>query len=209
MSKFIFYDLEQSSDEWFQARSGMPTSSKLSCVMANYGKAFGTPAVKYARKIALEIVTGKPISDGFSNSHTERGHEEEPIARALYEASTFSSVANGGFFTDGETGCSPDGLVGDDGVTEFKSVIYSVQFDNIKRANIDPAYKWQCIGNMKFTGRKWLHFVTYCADFPEDKQLFIHRIFADDFEKEYEMIDIRLKEFRVLINESIKLINGA
>jgi len=208
MGRFVFHDIEQNSDKWYQARSGMPTSSKLGVVMANYGKAFGQPAKDYAAKIALEMITGKPVSGGYSNEHMERGVEQEPICRALYEDRTFSTVTNGGFFTDGETGCSPDGLVGDDGVIEIKSVIHSVQFKNIKRNNVDPAYRWQCIGNMKFPGREWLDFVSYCSDYPIDNQLFIHRILSKDFSDEYKMIDTRLDEFRFLIDEAIELIQG-
>lgn len=203
---FNFVDVDQNSDEWFQMRAGLITSSKLGTIMANYDKAFGEPAKKYAVNIAVEQITGKAISSGYSNEHMERGHEQEPIARMLYEQENFCDVTNGGFFENGDIGCSPDGLVGDDGVVEIKSVIASTQFATVKRQKLDPAYRWQCIGNLKFTGRDWIDYISYCADFPEDKQLFVHRVKKDDCIKEFEMIDARVKDFMMLILDTKQII---
>lgn len=198
----IFHDIEQNTDEWYQIRSGLMTSSKLGVVMANYDKAFGDPAKKYAVNIAIEQITGKPIASGYTNEHMERGHEQEPVARMLYEDETFCSVSNGGFFCSDFVGCSPDGLVYESGLIEIKSVIAPVHFANVKRQNIDQAYKWQCIGNLKFTEREWLDFVSYCEDFPPDMRLFIHRIHAHDLSIEFGQIDNRIAQFRSLVDKT-------
>jgi len=194
-----FYDIEQNSDIWFAKRAGKLTSSNLGKVMANFGKAFGEPAKKLAVQIAIEQITGQPISNDYSNAHMERGHEQEPIARMLYEEETFSTVSNGGFYGSDTLGCSPDGLVFDCGVIEIKSVIESVHYANVKRQNVDPAYRWQCIGNLKLTGRDWLDFVSYSANYPDDKQLFIYRLNKDDYSKEFQMIDDRVEQFLELV----------
>ncbi|TDI70251.1 MAG: YqaJ-like viral recombinase [Bacteroidetes bacterium] len=199
---FDFHDVEQNTDEWYQLRGGKLTSSNLGKIMANYGKAFGEPAKKYAVDIAIEQITGQAIASNYTNEHMQRGHEQEPIARMLYEQETFCDVSNGGFFGSDFVGCSPDGLVSEDGVVEIKCVIGSVMFSNIKRMNVDPAYKWQCIGNVKFTGRKWIDFVSYCADFPEANRLFIYRLNAGDLEDEFKMIDSRIAEFKLLVCET-------
>lgn len=204
MLKFV--DVRQNTDEWIELRGGLLTSSKLGVVMANYGKAFGEPAKKYAVNIAIEQITGKAISSNFTNEHMQRGHEQEPIARLLYEDEMFCDVSEGGFFKSETIGCSPDGLVGDKGVIEIKSVIAPTQFATVKRQSLDPAYKWQCIGNLMFTGRKWLDFVSYCEEFPEDKQLFIHRIKEEEHLKEFEMIGARIDQFLKLIEESKEII---
>lgn len=203
MSEFKFYDVEQNLDgDWGQLRCGRLTSSKLGCVMANYGKSFGEPAKKYAVNIAIEQVTGVPIPSNFSNAHMERGHEQEPIARGIYEQQTFSDVTNGGFFGNDFVGCSPDGLVGAPGVIEVKSVISGTHFNTIKRGGFDPAYKWQCIGNLKFTGRDWIDFVSYCAEFPEDKQLFVYRGYKENYVEEFGMIGQRIEEFKILVDST-------
>ena len=203
---FKFHDVEQNTDEWFALRAGRLTSSKLGVIMANYGKAFGDPAKKYAVNIAIEQITGEPIASTFTNAHMERGHEQEPIARMLYEDETFCDVSNGGFFGSSFVGCSPDGLVYEDGAIEIKEVIGPVHYANIRRQNVDPAYKWQCIGNLKFTGRGWLDFISYCAEFPADKQLFIKRMLKADYVDEFAMIDTRIDEFKTLVSDSKKLI---
>lgn len=196
-----FLDIQQNTDEWLQLRAGRLTSSKLGVIMAYYPKAFGEPAKKYAVNIAVEQITGKPISNSYSNSHMDRGHEQEPIARMNYENELFCDVDNGGFFSNKFLGCSPDGLVGDDGVIEIKSVVASTHFANIKRQGIDPAYKWQCIGNLLFTGRKWLDFISYSAEFPDDKNLFVCRIHAEDLKEEFDSILTRIKRFEILVAE--------
>ena len=201
-----YIDVQQNTDEWLGLRGGRLTSSKLPTVMANYGKSFGEPAKRYAVNIAIEQITGSPISSTYTNDHMARGHEQEPVARMLYEEATFCDVSNGGFFDAGFVGCSPDGLVGDEGVIEIKSVVASVHFGNIKRKAVDPAYWWQCVGNVKFTNRKWLDFVSYCAEFPIESRLFIHRIFVTDLEDEFQMLDRRIGEFKGLVAQSKEII---
>ena len=205
MFNFKYYDVQQNTDEWFKMRSGKLTSSKLGTIMANFGKAFGDPAKKYAVNIAVEQINGESIDNGFSNGHMERGHEQEPTARMLYELETFCEVKNGGFFGSDLIGCSPDGLP-ENGVIEIKSVIPSAHYANLKRQSFDPAYKWQCIGNLMFTGRDWIDFVSYCSEFPEEKQLFVHRGFKEDFTDEFEKIEFRISEFMELISSTKELI---
>jgi hypothetical protein len=197
-----FHDIQQNTDEWLLLRSGKLTSSKLGVVMANYGKAFGEPAKKYAVDIAIEQITGAPVGGSYQNEHMERGHEQEPIARMLYEAETFCAVDNGGFFQTADMGCSPDGLVGQDGAIEIKCVIPSVHYASIKRQAFDPAYKWQCIGNLKVTERDWIDFVSYCETFPEGRRLFVHRGRVSEFQEEFKMIDSRVGEFSKLVAET-------
>ena len=199
---FKFIDINQNTDEWFQLRCGKLTSSKLGTIMANYGKAFGEPAKKYAVNIAIEQITGNPIASTFTNDHMQRGHDQEPVARMLYEDETFSEVTNGGFWESDFIGCSPDGMVDDNGAIEIKSVITSVHYANVKRGNVDPAYRWQCIGNLKFTGSDWLDFISYCEDFPEGMRLFTYRLNKDDFSEEFKMLDDRIELFKTLVDET-------
>ena len=197
----MFLDIRQNSDAWLLARAGKVTGSAISKIMANYGKSFGEPAKKLAANIAVEQLTGQNISSNYSNEHMQRGHEQEPIARLMYEDELFCDVANGGFFDNDFTGCSPDGLVDASGVIEIKSVIASVQYSTIKRNSFDPAYKWQLNFNLKETGREWIDYISFCNEFPEGKKLFTHRLHADEQQEEFKMIDIRLAKFAALVNE--------
>jgi hypothetical protein len=190
----MWNDIEQNTDLWLLARSGKLTGSAAGKVMANYGKAFGEPAKKLAVDIALEQVTGKPISSDYSNSHMERGHEEEPIALILYESEYFCDVTNGGFYDNGDTGCSPDGICGD-GMIEIKSAIPSIHYARIKRNSFDPAYKWQLLFNLKESGKNWIDFISFCSTFTDNKKLFVHRVNAIDYQDEFKMMESRIAEF--------------
>ena len=206
----MFIDIDQSleRDEWLKLRVGKVTSSGVGKIMANAGKAFGPPAKEYAVKIALEQLTGKGVGDNYTNAHMVRGTEQEPIAKALYEELTFSEVKNGGFFDNGQTGDSPDGLSYSDGVIEIKSVIGHVQFATIKRGKYDPSYKWQLVFHLRETGRDWVDYVSYSSDFPEGNRLYVYRCDRDEFKEEFKMVDERLEEFFILVEDSKKTILG-
>jgi len=205
-----FLDIKQNTDEWLDLRTGKVTGSSCSKIMANFGKAFGEPAKKAAVQIAVEQLTGKRSnSNNYSNEHMQRGHEQEPIAKALYEDQYFVDVSNGGFFDCGNCGCSPDGLVMDNGLIEIKSVISSVHYANIKRGGVDPAYKWQIYFNLLKTGRDWIDFVSYCSDFPIDKQLYVHRVKKSECSEEFGMINDRENEFFFLVDEIKKTIEDS
>ena len=198
-----WHDVEQNSEEWENLRLGKITSSSFNIIMANYGKAFGEPAKKYALKLALERIKNSKSEYNYSNAHMERGHEQEPIARMLYEDLYFTEVTNGGFFDCGFYGDSPDGLVDNDGVIEIKSVIDTTHYANIKRGSIDPSYKWQVIGHLDCTGREWCDFISYCADFPETSQLIVYRIYKKDVIEEIKMLSERRRLFNGLIENLI------
>jgi len=205
----MFHDVEQNTDDWLDLRVGNITGSAVKEVMANYGKDFGEPAKKRAISLAREQVTGKrSIISTYSNAHMERGHEQEPIARRLYEEQNFVTVTNGGFFEDDGLGCSPDGLVFDDGLIEIKSVIDTTHYKTILKGGFDSAYKWQIYFNLMVTGREWIDFVSYCADYPEDTQLYTHRTYAKDCEEYFKMIKLRIDEFLTSVYIAKKNIIG-
>ena len=192
-----FVNIDQNSDAWLDLRAGKVTGSAVAKIMANYGKAFGKPAKDYMVDLAVEQLTGKRNSSSYSNDHMARGHEEEPIARRLYEDQFFVDVSNGGFYDNGLTGCSPDGNVNEDGLIEIKSAIPSIHYARLKKATFDSGYKWQLVFNLKESGREWIDFISYCSFFPEHNQLYVYRITKADFVEEFEMINTRLAEFFV------------
>lgn len=183
----MWIDVEQNSDEWFNLRLGKATSSNFGKIMAKDGKAFGNPAIEYAQKVALEIVTGLRDERGYKGAYFDDGHEYEPIARELYEQDQFVEVANGGFYYNGRIGDSNDGNVGN-GCIEIKSVIANTQWERIKKGGYDTSYKWQIHGHIWQGEKEWCDFVSYCPEMPENKQLYIFRVYRND-----ELID-RMKQ---------------
>lgn len=202
----LWHDVPQNTDEWIALRLGKVTCSKFGTFMANEGKAFGDPAKDYALQIALEIATGKKAENGFSNEHTERGHEQEPIARMMYEEENFVDVSNGGFFDCGAYGDSPDGLIGTDGVLEIKSVIAKTHYATIRRGTFDPAYKWQLIGHLDCSERNWVDFSSYCSDFPKGNQLVTHRLCRNQCTDELSRLKERREAFIVLVRDILSTI---
>ncbi len=201
-----WHDVEQNTDVWVQLRVGKATGSNAGCYMANGDGAFGEPAKKYALQVALEIATGRKAEFSFSNDHTERGHEQEPIARMHYEDAEFVTVTNGGFFDCGDHGDSPDGLIGTDGVLEIKCVTAAVHYATLKRGSFDPAYRWQLVSHLDCTGRDWVDFVSFCSEFPEASQLIVYRSTRDDFKEELLRLAERRAKFLELVQTTLKSI---
>lgn len=205
----IWHDIQQNSEEWDLIRCGKVTASSFGLFMANYPNCFGDPAKRYALQVALEIITGQKAEHSFSNDHTKRGHDQEPIARMMYEDERFCEVANGGFFDFGTYGASPDGLVDEDGVVEIKSVTAPIHYATLRRGSFDPAYRWQIIGELDCTGREWVDFVSYCSDFPVEKQLIVHRLHRADCVDEIARLRARRDEFIGLVQETLRSIREA
>ena len=194
-------NVEQNTDEWHSLRCGKVTASNFGLFMANDGKAFGDPAKKYAIQIALERITKCQSDSSYTNEHMLRGHEQEPIARMLYEETMFVDVANGGFYDCGLYGDSPDGLVNDDGLIEIKCVTPATHYATLKSRSFDPAYLWQLVGHLDCSGRYWVDFVSYCSSFPEEKQLIVFRLFRNDYIDHINRLVTRRNSFLDLIDE--------
>ena len=201
-----FYDIEQNTEQWYQMRLGKLTASQFGTVMAHVKKDFGDPAKRYAVQIALGQITGVVPPAGYQNEHMIRGHEQEPIARAQYEVKYDCEVTNGGFFCNEFIGVSPDGLVGDKGVIEIKSVIAAKHFATLKSQSYDKSYKWQLIGNLFYTGSDWIDFVSYCSEFPAGGQLYTYRLHRKDYETEISLMEDRFNDFKTLVSETKDII---
>jgi putative phage-type endonuclease len=109
------------------------------------------------------------------NEATRWGNDHEEDARAEYERTTGTLVLDAqDFITHPEfdwLGCSPDGLVGADGMVEFKSP-WRARYKTIKDK---PEYEAQVQMQLAVTGRTWAHFVIYRVGEP----LIVERVDAD------------------------------
>ena len=104
------HDFEQGTEEWLQARLGIPTASCFSKLITSAGKR-STQIDGYLNTLIAESLMGEP-SESFQSEWMARGNDLEPQARAWYEFQTDSDVQQVGFvkLDSGIAGASPDGL---------------------------------------------------------------------------------------------------
>jgi hypothetical protein len=208
MAKLI--QVEQGSDEWHSLRLGKVTASIVHIVMANYNSPFGESAKNLARKIAIERVTNMPCAMGFDTAQLARGREQEHDARVMYESIRFVDVKEGGFFLhpNNKWGYSPDGLVGDNGLLEIKSLEGHVFLKTLESNNIPNNYRWQLVMALFVSGRKFIDFVNYSAYMPVKKQMHVQRLTEQDFKIELYHLENRLLQFENLIAEKMNILKN-
>jgi hypothetical protein len=166
------FDMDQGGEEWAQVRLGIPTASKFATVMA---KGEGKTRSEYMRKLAGEIITGEPM-DSYTNAHMERGRTMEDEARDLYAFLTDAEIKRVGFIKNGQKGCSPDSLVGDNGGLEIKSALAHIQIERLLRGDLPPEHKAQVQGSLWVAEREFWDFVSYWRNLP----LFRFRVTRDE-----------------------------
>lgn len=177
-------EIVQGSPEWFMQRLGCATGSNFdACLAQGKGTAEAATRAQYRVRLAVERITGKVMESGFKSAAMDHGTEHEPFARMLYEARTGNFVEEVSFIRHEflMAGVSPDGLVGDKGMTEFKCPSPAVHMGYLTLVDKPPAaYKWQVYGQMWVTKRDWVDFASYNPLFPESLQLHIVRVYRDE-----------------------------
>jgi len=161
------HDVEQGTPEWFAIRAGLPTASEFATVLAK-GTDRKSPSVtrhKYLLKLAGEIITGEP-EESYSNFHMERGRQMEAEARDLDTFVQDEPLTRVGFITNGPKGCSPDSLVGESGMVEFKTAIPSVLGDKLLKGGFPPEHKAQCQGSLWVAEREWIDLCVFWPKMP-------------------------------------------
>ena len=172
MSDLQIFDCEQGSPEWFACRLGIPTASRFKDVLA---RGQGLTRKKYLYTLAGEILTGER-AESYANDHMERGKEMEAEAREMYAFQTGRDPVQVGFMRRGDVGCSPDALIGDDGLLEIKTKLPALHLEVLERGTLPPEHVAQVQGQLLISGRAWCDFVSYWPKLP----LFVCRVERDD-----------------------------
>lgn len=178
----IIIDVEQGTDDWFQARLGKVTASRVADVMARTKTGYGADRANYAAQLIVERLTGQK-QETYTNAAMQRGAEQEPQARELYGFMQDVIVQQVGLVMhqtiDGAC-ASPDGLVGDDGLVEIKCPTSKTHIETLLGASIDGKYIKQMQWQMACTGRAWCDFVSFDDRLPGEMQIHIRRVHRDD-----------------------------
>lgn len=188
----VIIDCEQGTPEWFAARLGIPTASEFETVCAQKGPRGGEPKGRrtYMLKLLGERLTGKP-HDSYTNDHMERGKVMEAEARDLYAMLTGNELTRVGFIRCGNFGCSPDSLIGDDGLLEVKTKLPHLQLDCLLRGEIPGEHFPQLYGQLWISGRQWVDFISYWPGLPP----FIKRLERAKCEEEIVALAIAANQF--------------
>lgn len=166
-------DLVQGSEEWHAARCGLLTASEIKLIL--------TPTLKIADNVKTrahlwEIAAqriSRYVEPSYVGDDMLRGWDDEILARDLY-SKRFSPVEECGFVTNDKwgftLGCSPDGLVGDDGMIECKSRRQKFQVQTLvehyENGAIPDDYSLQVQAGLLVTGRKWCDLISYSGGLP-------------------------------------------
>lgn len=203
--------LIQGTQEWLRARAGRATASRIADIMAKIKSgAPGASRANYMAEIVAERLTGTP-ADQYVSKEMARGTEMEPVACAAYEFYWDVETVEVGFvahpFID-MAGASPDRLVGDKGLVEFKCPNTSTHINTLLSQSIGGNYIQQMQFQMACTERDWCDFVSFDPRMPEALKLFIKRVDRDEvmigaIEEEVQLflaeVDLKVSQLTALI----------
>lgn len=188
----IHHSVTQGSQEWHELRSTIPTASNFERLLtpAKWDATKGESRRNFQLELLANRIFGLPAGEMVGVSALAHGREWEPIARAAYEFERGVTIEDGGFWTDDAMtyGASPDGLIGEDGLVEFKNpespkVHLSALLDSLEYAT--KAEDWtanvkvgseitgflrdhwaQVQGQLYVTGRQWCDLVCNFSRLP-------------------------------------------
>jgi putative phage-type endonuclease len=198
-------DVIQKSPEWFAARLGKVTASRVADVIAKTKSGYSTSRDNYMAQLVCERLTGKQ-GESFTNSAMQWGTETEPLARSAYEANADIMVEELGFVLHPKiemAGASPDGLVGLFGMLEIKCPNTATHIEALLTETVPTKYITQMQWQMACAQRQWCDYVSYDPRIRADLQLFVKRV---EFDATYvamleEEVIKFLKELDIKVNK--------
>ena len=192
--------MEQRTDEWYTVKCGKIGASSMSDVMAKgRGNSESKTRRAYMVRLIAERLSGQP-QETYQNAAMQWGIDTEPQAREAYEADTLNVVEQVGFVEASEfLGCSPDGLVGDDGILEIKCPNTTTHIEYLLSDRLPPEYVNQVQSQLWITGRKKCYFVSY------DPRLTVRPYFCVVVERDETKIKEIAIETEIFISELLEL----
>jgi hypothetical protein len=162
----LLHDVDQYSDKWDALRLGIPTSSQFDRIITPQGKP-SAQWKKYACHLVAEKLLGRPV-ETYTSPFMERGSMLEADAVQGYEIAKQCETARIGFITNEEKtmGCSPDRLIGDDGLLEIKVPSPVTQVQYLVMGELGRAYWPQLQGQLYISQRKWVDICSWHPELP-------------------------------------------
>ena len=200
--------MEQRTEEWFAARIGKVTASRVADVIAKTKSGYSASRDNYMAQLICERLTGQQ-GELFTNAAMTWGTETEPLARSAFEAYADVMVKEVGFVPHPSiemSGASPDGLVGLFGMLEIKCPNTATHIDTLLSQTVPSKYITQMQWQMRCCERQWCEFVSFDPRLPQDLQLFVKRV---EFDPEYvAMLEKEVIQFLAELDDKVnKLTN--
>jgi len=200
--------MEQRTDEWFRARAGKVTASRVADIIAKTKSGYSTTRDNYMAELICQRLTGT-VGESYQNAAMAWGTNTEPFARAAYVSAKGTGVEEIGFVphpTIEKAGASPDGLIGEDGLIEIKCPMTNTHMNMILEQEIPTKYHVQMQWQMACTGRQWCDFVSFDPRMPEHMQLYIHQVKRD--QKMIDNLEAEVIKFLKEMDDKIEKLNS-
>jgi putative phage-type endonuclease len=195
---------EQRTEDWFSQRLGKVTASSLHKVLAKTKTGYGADRGNYLTQLIIERITGQK-AESYTNASMQWGIEQEPAARAAYEAHRGVLVTEVGFIphpTIEMAGASPDGLV-EDGMVEIKCPDSKTALEAwLSKNPVESKYFAQMQWQMACAKRPWCDYVIYDPRMPVKARLLVVRVTRDD--RWLEEAETEVKKFLGEVDEKVK-----
>ena len=139
--------MEQGSDEWFAARIGKVTASRVSDILAKTKSGYAASRANYMAELLCERLTGQR-GPTYQTPAMAWGTANEPLARQAFINSTGLLVEEVGFVPHAtilNAGASPDGLVQHDGLLEIKCPQTATHLELLSGGNMHQSRPVQAI----------------------------------------------------------------
>lgn len=201
--------MDQRTPEWFAARVGRVTASRIADLMARTKTGPSASRANYLAQLVAERLTGE-TEQGFTSAAMQHGIDTEAEARNAYEFVTGTTVVETGFMPHPSihwAGASPDGLIGDDGLIEIKCPNTSTHIATLRGGAVPDKYVKQMQFQMACTGRQWCDFASYDPRLPLPMRLHVSRIERD--EALIAEIEAAVSEFLAEVEETVAALSTA
>jgi putative phage-type endonuclease len=199
--------VEQGTPEWFAARLGNVTASRVADVIAKTKSGYSASRENYMAQLICERMTNT-VAESYTNAAMAWGTETEPLARAAYESLADVLVDEVGYIahpTIERAGASPDGLIGLFGLLEIKCPNTATHIDTLISEQVPTKYITQMQWQMSCTGRTWADFVSFDPRLPSGLQMFVKRV---EFDAEYvAMLKEEVIKFLAELDAKISKLN--